>query len=546
MSGARRWRPGLTRWRPGLRLQWLALALGGLLLLPMLHERYVGELHQTLQEAQKATLLGVAPAYAAALQGRRAEAVGSPLPQAQIERSGYQVWWLDVDLKVQQRWGSLVRKDPLFMSDSGRNGDEARAPDWLDRLALQGLHPLLQRRAPPLTDAERAAAPLIDDVVQAARQGSIGLRAPAGSGDGAAPQAYAVAAPIWSASGEVTGVLLVEQGDELTGRVAQHLRERLLLTTLLGFGLIGGAFVWYAGRLARRILQLQRGTEQAHDERGRLQRAALPEDPRRDEIGELSRSIVRLLLRLDAQREHLQKFARLLTHELRTPLTMIRASLENLDEQQASPAQTVYFDRAQRGIERINLVLSSMSEASQLDAQLVRTPRIHYDLAAFLRDYVDAFACARPDRIFEMRVASQPLPVCGHPEWAAQMVDKLLSNACDFATPGTAIVVEALAQGPAQAGQVRLRVCNQGPTIEAGRAARLFEPFASERPPESGAAAGDAPHLGIGLHVARLVAQYHGGEIRCVDNENDNASDDGGGGGGVVFEITLPRSTLAG
>lgn len=534
MSAVPRWRPGLTRWRPGLRLQWLALALGGLLLLPMLHERYVGELHQTLQEAQKAALLGLAPAYAAALQGRRADAVGSPLPEAQIERSGYQVWWLDVDLKVQQRWGSLVRKDPLFMNDSG---DAVRAPDWLDRLALQGLHPLLQRRAPPLTDAERAAAPLIDDVVHAARQGSIGLRAPAGSGEGAAPQAYAVAAPIWSASGEVTGVLLVEQGDELTGRVAQHLRERLLLTTLLGFGLIGGAFVWYAGRLARRILLLQRGTEQAHDERGRLQRAALPEDPRRDEIGELSRSIVRLLLRLDAQREHLQKFARLLTHELRTPLTMIRASLENLDEQQASPAQTVYFDRAQRGIERINLVLSSMSEASQLDAQLVRTPRIHYDLAAFLRDYVDAFACARPDRIFEMRVASQPLPVFGHPEWAAQMVDKLLSNACDFATPGTAIVVEALAQGPAPTAAVRLRVCNQGPTIEAGRSARLFEPFASERPPEAGGGAGDAPHLGIGLHVARLVAQYHGGEIRCVDRDD---------GAGVVFEITLPRSAHAG
>lgn len=505
-------------WRFGLRAQWLGVALVLLVVFPLVHEHYVSEMRERLQQAQQRALLDVTAAYARALQPMTGAAASDRLPTESIARSGFQVWLLDAQLHVQGHWGSLVRQDPLFMT-------QASGGDLLDRWIVRWVHPLTAPDTIDFSDLEPQAGPVIGDAVRAAAQGSVGEQ----SRSLAAREArvFSVAAPVWGPSG-VEGVVVVEQGDDSITRAAQHARERLGVTTLLAFLVVASVFALFAGRLTQRILRLQAEAEKTVDEQGRVRSRLLACSDAQDELGDLSRSFSTLLQRLNGYHDYLQKLARLLTHELRTPITSIRMSLDNLRELSTAPAHAIYFERAERGVDRINLVLSAMGEASRLEEMLADCPRMRFDMGAFLHDYVNAYAASRPDRIFEVRVGPQAAPVLGHPEWAAQMLDKLLSNACDFAVAGTPIVVDCACRG----ASVSVSVSNQGPRLPMALATALFEPFSSARPgSESG-----QPHLGIGLYVVRLVAEYHGGRVAASDRAQ---------GGGAVFTVTMPLAPEA-
>lgn len=510
----------LRRW-PGLRAQGVGVALLLLAVLPWMHEHHVEEMRQRLQQAQQRALLDIAEAWARALQSAPAGTDASRRPPpVSVARSGLQIWRLDTRLQVRDHWGSLVRRDPLFMTETA-----AEPADALDRWIVRWVHPWVVPRSVDFSDLEPAEAPPIDDTVRAAAQGSIGMRPVRLPGRDA--QVFSVAAPIWGPSG-VEGVLIVEQGDETITRAVWHARERLGLMTLLACLAVAGVLALYAGRLTRRLLQLQAEAESSVDMRGRMRRGQGLQACRdaHDELGDLSRSFSTLLERLDRHHDYLQKLARLLAHEVRTPVTSISMSLDNLRELDTTPGHAIYFERAGRGVQRVNLVLTAMTEASRLEDMLADCPRMRFDLADFLRGHVDAWAASRPEHIFEIRTEAGAVPVLGHPEWAAQMLDKLLSNACDFAAPATPIVVDCRRRGD----RVDISVANQGPCLPPGAADTLFEPFLSLRAtsPETPSA---PPHLGIGLHVVRLVAEYHSGRVGARDNER---------GDGVVFTVSLP------
>lgn len=517
-------------WRFGLRAQGLAVALVLLVVFPLVHEHYVGEMRARLQQAQQRALLDVTEAYARTLQPLSdpvalVDPVAERLPGASIARSGFQVWLLDTELQVRGHWGSLVRRDTRFMADADPQANPQA--DALDRWIVRWVHPWVAPDTVDFSDLERASGPVLDDAVRAAAQGSIGVQQRSLATRDA--RIFSVAAPVWGASG-VEGVVVVEQGDDTITRAAWHARERLAVTTLLAFLVVAGVLALYAGRLTRRLLALQAEAESAVDAQGRVRRSRglrlLASHDAEDELGDLSRSFSTLLQRLDGYHDYLQKLARLLGHELRTPITSIRMSLDNLRALSTTPADAVYFERTERGMDRINRVLSAMGEASRLEEMLASSPRIRFDLGAFLHDYVNTFAASRPDRIFEVCVGPPAAWVLGDPDWAAQMLDKLLSNACDFAVAGTPIVVACERDTP-HARQVRVSVSNQGPRLPAALATSLFEPFSSVRD----GAASDQPHLGIGLHVVRLVAEYHGGQVAAQDRAD---------GSGVVFTVTLP------
>ncbi len=108
------------------------------------------------------------------------------------------------------------------------------------------------------------------------------------------------------------------------------------------------------------------------------------------------------------------------------------------------------------------------------------------------------------------------------------MLDKLVANAHEFATPGTAIAIRLARAGDAG----RLTVENEGPALPRGMREQLFDSMVSVRPGTSG----DVPHLGLGLYIVRLVAEFHGGTVRA---------DDRGDGRGVVLTVALPVANEA-
>jgi two-component system sensor histidine kinase ChvG len=140
---------------------------------------------------------------------------------------------------------------------------------------------------------------------------------------------------------------------------------------------------------------------------------------------------------------------------------------------------------------------------------------------------VEGYRAAYAPRAFDAALPSAPVVVEGVPDAIAQLLDKLVENANDFAPAGTAIRVSLEARGGAHV----LAVENAGPPLPEAEMAALFDSMVSLREPEARASGGESAHLGLGLYIVRLVAEYHGGRVRAANLAS---------GRGVRFEVELP------
>jgi signal transduction histidine kinase len=240
-----------------------------------------------------------------------------------------------------------------------------------------------------------------------------------------------------------------------------------------------------------------------------------------DEIGDLSRSFSTVLERLAQYNAYLENMAGRLSHELRTPIAVVRSSLENL--KLARPDEvSVYLTRANDGLKRLDTILTRMSEATRLE-QLVRSEqRERFDA----RDVVRGCAYAYPQKKFEVEVPERPIWLRGAPDLYAQMLDKLVANAADFSTGDEPIRVRL----DSRAGEATLTVSNRGPRLPEAMAGKLFESMVSVRNGR-----GTEPHLGLGLYIVRLVAEFHGGAAEALDRED---------GSGLVINVKTPLNSV--
>jgi signal transduction histidine kinase len=325
--------------------------------------------------------------------------------------------------------------------------------------------------------------------------------------------------PIWSGD-EVAGAVVTEETTNSVMSVKSAALERLLFLTLAAF--VGAAVLLmaFATRLSMRIRRLRDEAESAIDARGRITRLAAGSDAR-DEIGDLSRSFSAVLERLAEHHAYLEAMAGRLSHELRTPIAVVRSSLENLKLSRENPE--LYIERAEQGLARLGRILERMTEASRLEQSLSALERERYDLGAVVRGCVEGYRIAYPQAAFTLDVPPDKVEVDGAPDLAAQLLDKLVENAVDFSRGGAPVRVAL----EVNAGMALLSVANRGPLLPDKMRTRLFESMISVR--ESPAAG--APHLGLGLYVARLIAQFHGGTIGASNLP---------GGDGVALGVRMP------
>jgi len=316
-------------------------------------------------------------------------------------------------------------------------------------------------------------------------------------------------------------LLVVERDADALLVLASDAVLRLVAVSLLIFGATAAVLLAFAWRLSSRIRRLQRSAERAVAADGKVV-AAPPRLRGGDEIAALSASMASLMDRLRTHQQYLATLADRLSHELRTPLTMIGSSLDNLSVQldrgqRLDPQQArLYLERAEQGNRRLNRIFRAMSQAARLEEALIDEPFEHFDLGALVRDYCAARQPACPRHRLKTDVASHAVIVHGSRDLISQLLDKLVDNALDFAPVGSTVHLRVRYAGDS----ALLEVDNEGPRIEASRAAELFEPMVSWR--RSGHAGGadidsrrDQPHLGLGLFIARLIAERHGGRMRA-------------------------------
>jgi dedicated sortase system histidine kinase len=426
-----------------------------------------------------------------------------------LERSTSRIWVVNRELKLLALTGSLK---PQAAPDNG----EGAARLWRD---------LLARVVPrPAEDFDEA---LDADVLATGREIAHALLgAPAtrlrNSADGRAVIVSA-AHPIWSRD-NVLGAVVVEETTHSILAVRSQALERLLLTTIVVFALAAAVLLGFATRLSNRIRRLRDEAESAVDARGRLKRLTAGSRAG-DEIGDLSRSFSAVLEKLSQHHGYLESLAGRLSHELRTPIAVVRSSLENLKLEQDPAQRQVYLGRAEEGLSRLSKILTRMSEATRLEQSLHVEARVRFDLAAVVGECVSGYRQAYPMREFELKAPAQAFIVEGAPDLFAQLLDKLVANAVDFGRPGAPVRIELLRAGLA----VQLVVANAGPPIPDEVRGRLFESMISARTER----AGSEPHLGLGLYIARLIAEFHGGSIGAA-----NLPD----GSGVSVRLTIPVS----
>lgn len=318
------------------------------------------------------------------------------------------------------------------------------------------------------------------------------------------------------------GFMIFTQSGEallsLTNDALRRVTNRVVLVMLI----VVSVLILYASVLSWRIRQLKRQAEAAISGEGRV--GDFVPSRRPDELGDLSRSYEQLLQRVRNYTGYLETLGGKLAHELRTPLAIVKSSLELA---QATPGNNnEYLNRALEGTERLRQILSAMSEASRVEHAIQQTEFQPFDLRALVDAMAQAYADTWPDHDYQSQLPDEVAWINGNPELLAQLLDKLVDNARDFAPAGSTIEL-----GVSRYKQHwLLTVSNQGPTLPPNLEGQLFDSLVSQRDAEH---RGDTPHLGLGLYIVRLIALAHHGQVEAHNRAQ---------GDGVIFTITLPAT----
>lgn len=341
------------------------------------------------------------------------------------------------------------------------------------------------------------------------------------AGEGEGIRVLQAAWPI-SVGEQILGAVVVDQNmDGITTFRNQALQ--LLFDIMLGIILVTVlALFLFASKLSSRLLALRNQAERIIDDKGRFTNTIVPSRTP-DEIGDLSRSFANIVDRLGQYTHYLENMSSRLSHELRTPVTVVRSSLENLSLVTEDAEAKVYIQRAEEGISRLNLILNKMSEATRLEQILQDSEKEPMELERVVAACVAEYRQIYPHLNFEARISTQPVPVLGTAEYIAQMMDKIVANAVDFADPAHPVRIHC----GEDAGEAVISVANHGPLLDLHMKDRIFDSMVSVRPESRK----KLPHLGMGLHIARMITEYHGGYIYA-----DNLMS----GDGVIVVIRLP------
>jgi two-component system sensor histidine kinase ChvG len=324
----------------------------------------------------------------------------------------------------------------------------------------------------------------------------------------------------------VLGVLTVEAGDvdSIIARQRAALVPFILLS--IGVSLLSSALL--TSLIALPVRRLARAADRVR--LSRVRSISLPDLSRRtDELGDLTRALEAMT---DAQSERMgaiERFAADVAHEIRNPLTSLRSAVETLDLVSDPEAKARLGGVIRQDIQRLDRLVTDISNASRLDAELSREPPRPFDLGRLLAEIVQAYAASRREGEPTVRLSGieGETPVLGREGPAGQVFRNLIDNARSFSPPGGTVRLSLAHEG----GTAVVRVDDDGPGIPPENLETVFERFYTSRP--KGAAFGG--NSGLGLSIARQIVEAQGGTLAA-----ENLTDEDGNRAGARFVVRLP------
>ena len=240
-----------------------------------------------------------------------------------------------------------------------------------------------------------------------------------------------------------------------------------------------------------------------------------------------------LYRRIDA----IESFAADVAHELKNPLTSLRSATETMPLAKTDEAKERLLEIIQHDVMRLDRLISDISDASRLDAELAREDAKPVDMADLLRGTVSLFNDIHRDDTSEVLIevayaaGGHPYRVTGHEIRLSQVVVNLLENAISFSPPGGRVSVAAKREGP----NIQIAIDDEGPGIPQENLERVFERFYTDRPQES-----FGQNSGLGLNISRQIIAAHGGRIWAENRTFAEKSGGADGKTGARFVIRLP------
>jgi two-component system sensor histidine kinase ChvG len=518
-------RNGRRRWLPGSRLGRLIIALNlvGLVIL-IVGVMVLNEFRQGLIQARTDSLR---------IQGEFMDELlvisatsGDPEPSMDAEMASQLLQVLSIPSSQRVR---LIDRNDKLIFDSYLVADKVeRSP--LPPARKRGEKPVqLPRFWPFDSKAKREAEARagLEREVKAVLAGQTvvgGLRTTA-----AGERVVSVSLPVRNERA-ILGVLTLEAGDVDKIIAAQ----RLAMIPFILMAVVASVFtsLLLSALIAQPVLRLARAADRVRQARARA--ISLPDLAKRDdELGDLTRSLEAMTDALSARIDAIESFAADVAHEIRNPLTSIRSAIDTLplvkDETKRERLNAIL----QQDIQRLDRLITDISNASRLDAELSREPPRAFDLARLLSEFVGHYnASARKGDAavaFQETGDDGPLLVSGREGPIGQVFRNLIDNARSFSPPGGSVRVTVGRLGR----KVTATVDDDGPGIPSDNLETVFERFYTSRP--KGAAFGH--NSGLGLSIARQIVEAHGGRIWA-----QNRQDDAGKVTGARFAVEFPEA----
>ncbi|MCK9993067.1 MAG: two-component system, OmpR family, sensor histidine kinase ChvG [Alphaproteobacteria bacterium] len=306
-------------------------------------------------------------------------------------------------------------------------------------------------------------------------------------------------------------MLTTEAGD--IDEIVRAERRSILEVFLVALGIGVLISVIMAGTIVRPIRQLAEAAENVRNRKGG--RSSIPDFSRRnDEIGDLSIALADMTAGLYDRIDANEHFAADVAHEIKNPLSSISSAVESIPRAKDQETRDKLLGILQDDVRRMDRLISDISQASRLDAQLSRAPVEPVELASLLGALIEIFVETRED----MPKIILELPprvnffVLGGEGRIGQVIRNLLENAVSFSPPGGVITV-----GLARSGrQAQVTIDDEGPGIPEENLETIFERFYTERP--HGEAFGR--HSGLGLSISRQITEAYGGSL-SAENRRD-------------------------
>jgi len=323
----------------------------------------------------------------------------------------------------------------------------------------------------------------------------------------------------------VRGALMLSTlGGDIDAIIATE-RLGIIRIFLVSAGVMLLLSLFFAGTIAEPMRRLAEAADRVR--RGVKSRQEIPDfTDRQDEIGHLSGALRDMTRALYNRIEAIEHFAADVAHELKNPLTSLRSAVETLPIAKTESSRERLLDIIKHDVARLDRLISDISDASRLDAELARADMSRVDLSAVL-DTVTTMARSLSESgsvAVKLRI-EPPGPerlrgrwgVLGHDSRLAQVFDNLIANACSFSAAGGDVRVTLRAEaaegpGGAMIEGYEILVDDDGPGIPDGAFERIFERFYTDRPEQ-----GFGQNSGLGLSISRQIVEAHGGRIRAFN-----------------------------